>query len=226
MALTIATITDAVTENYPETVTTSRMNRAIARAVQKYSGYNPRVLSTTISLVADDYEYALPTAFLGLVTERWWPLTDDNLSAYLRLTEEAYPVIGRSRQVSMTTIEKIIRGDYFGRTCGLLEVRGDYLYVSPTPSSAESIVFIYYAYHVINAGGTGYDTLPAADIDIMADLTIMRLMDSRSIDAAMTDSFGEGTARINPRGVVPDIFAVQEKLLESVRAKYSRPVVE
>jgi len=215
----------AVTAAYPETVTAANSDIATKTAVQRYSGYNPVVYVGSLELVADTYQYTKPTSMLALCTTKWWPLDDDNLSAYLNLTSDAYPPVGRQRQVSTTVINRIIRGDYFDRTSGDIAVRGGYLYVSPTPASAITIALIYSKYHVLNVGSTGYDTIPDEDLEIVRDLTMYELLKTRALEAAMTDNYAEASSKTNPRGVIADIRMAQAQLLDSVRDKYSTPVV-
>ena len=221
----LTAIRAAVTAVYPEDVTAANSDIATKTAVQRYSGYNPVYYVGSLDLVADTYEYAKPDDMLSLCTTQWWPLEDDNFTAYLNLTSNAFPPVGRKRQVSMTVINSIIRGDYFNRTAGEINVRGSYLYVSPTPSAALTIALVYTKYHVLNDGGTGYDTIPDEDLEIIRDLVMYELLKARSLEAAMTDNYAEASSKTDVRGVIADVRMAQAQLLESVRNKYSVPIV-
>lgn len=225
----LTTIRTAFTDRFTsETVDQSRLTRLIASAVSEYSRYNPRLRSTTLSTVADQVEYNLPSDCLWVLECYWWPMGE--MFAELRAgAEQAYILQHPSRyhMVSDRVIDDINQSEHIQRTIARWEQRNKILVLGAEPSAGgtDDIALVYAAKHEINAGSTGYDTLPDEDLAIMADLTLSIYLQSRSAELALEPDWAEGLQRVTHHFASANLQAVIVQLRQALEGKYGGSVM-
>lgn len=225
----LSTIREAVIDRFTtETIETERLNRFIASAVREYSRFNPRILGATMTTIADQATYDLPDACLWVIECYWWPIGE--LFAELRAgAEQAYVITKPSRlhMPSERIIDDINQEAHISRLLGHWEQRNDTIVVFPEPTAAadEDLEIVYAAEHVINVGGTGYDTIPDEDLDIIADVTLASYLQARSTEVVLEADYAEGLQRVTKRFIPGNIRATINELRSAMLGKYGGPGV-
>ena len=218
----LATIRRAVLDLYTlDTPTATTLNRRIEAAVREYSRYNPLVVDTTLTTVADQAAYAFDDPVNGIRDVIYWAngtyyTVSDEIMDRLRLNTP-YAL------VSQYTIEDIKEAAHVRGLLGDWEWRNTSgeLVLYPTPeTSGETVYVTYYAPHALDEEGEGYDTIPDADQDIIAALTIAELLTAKQIEAAGTPDMAEGLERVTTHFMGQSIAQVIHQLRGKVAAKY------
>jgi len=223
----LTTLRQALTEDRitTETITDARADRAIASAVREYSRYNPRVLSVTLSTIANQAEYSLAAySALGVRDAFWWPggsITAELLSGSEQVLSAPDEV--RYHMPSDRVINNINQSALIAGRRGRWELNGQSLKIFPTPTSngTDDLEVWYTALHLINAGGTGYDTIPFEDQDIVADLSAANYLRGRLAEMAMEADYAEGAQSITKHYTPANIAAAIAVFTQSARAKYN-----
>lgn len=218
----LATIRRAVLDDYTlDTPTATVLNRRIAAAVREYSRYNPRVVDTTLTTVADQAAYTFDVPVNGIREVLYWAN-----GTYYTVSQE---IMDRLRLdtpyalVSHYAIEDIKEAAHVRGLLGDWEWRGasGELVLYPTPETTGETVYVtYYAPHALNDDGDGYDTIPDADQEIIVALTIAELLTAQQIAAAGTPDMAEGLERVTTHFMGQNIAQVIHQLRGKVAAKY------
>lgn len=218
----LATIRRAVLDDYTlDTPTATVLNRRIAAAVREYSRYNPRVVDTTLTTVADQAAYTFDVPVNGIREVIYWAngtyyTVSDEIMDRLRL-DTPYAL------VSHYAIEDIKEAAHVRGLLGDWEWRGTSgeLILYPTPSvSGETVYVTYYAPHALNDDGDGYDTIPDADQEIIVDLTLAELLTRHTVEAAASPDQAEGLERVTYHYNVANIDLAVARLRSGLIGKY------
>jgi hypothetical protein len=218
----LATIRRAVLDDYTlDTPTATVLNRRIAAAVREYSRYNPRVVDTTLTTVADQAAYTFDVPVNGIREVIYWAngtyyTVSDEIMDRLRL-DTPYAL------VSHYAIEDIKEAAHVRGLLGDWEWRGTSgeLVLYPTPSvSGETVYVTYYAPHALNDDGDGYDTIPDADQEIIVDLTLAELLTRHTVEAAASPDQAEGLERVTYHYNVANIDLAVARLRSGLIGKY------
>ena len=190
-----ADISTAVTDMYTtETIAPAKMLRLIAAAVRYYSRWNPYVVKSTFTTVADQEAYDLAAGTL-LVLDVLWP--SDTLSGVVNVGQEQASALilnPASRHLVSEKIIKAIQDDsFYTGMLGRWRVENKQVILSPTPGSTGSDVEMWCAaLHAINVGSTAYTTIPGEDLEIMRDLVVAEIIQGRAIEMSAEPDYKEG----------------------------------
>jgi hypothetical protein len=218
----LATIRRAVLDDYTlDTPTATVLNRRIAAAVREYSRYNPRVVDTTLTTVADQAAYTFDVPVNGIREVIYWAngtyyTVSDEIMDRLRL-DTPYAL------VSHYAIEDIKEAAHVRGLLGDWEWRGTSgeLVLYPTPETTGDTVYVtYYAPHALNDDGDGYDTIPDADQEIIVDLTLAELLTRHTVEAAASPDQAEGLERVTYHYNVANIDLAVARLRSGLIGKY------
>ena len=220
----LATIRQAVRDNYPESVSATALDRRIAAAVREYSRYNPRAISTTFETVAEQAAYTLDVddPVNGIGAALWFP--GGTISEVRDALEDMLREPVRYGIVSQYVIEDIKESAHVSAFAGDWEWRAgtSEIVLDPTPTTAGNTVYVtYLTGHVLNEEeGEGYDTIPDADLEIIRDLALAELLAARQIEAAMTPDMAEGLERVTMHFMGGNIAQVITQLRGKLIGKY------
>ena len=226
----IADIRRAVSDRWSSIIGATKHNRYIAAAVRYYSRFNPRVEDATFTTVSGTQVYNLTaqgiTNCIGIQKVLYAPLGDvyNELKAsseilYL-LTEPP-----RYQQPSIRVIDDINEEAHLDALHGAYSYRPatDELELWPEPTATGTTVYVtYYALHVINEGGTGYDTIPDQDLDIVRDLVLAEVLEGERWNLAMEPDYAEGLERQTAHYIPGNIENAVNDLRSRVEKKYGR----
>ena len=205
-------------------VAATTLNRHIAAAVREYSRWNPRILETTLTTILNTTLYSLASVsnLIGVKDVRYLP-GGYNTESYL-LSENVFLSAQPDRYHiwSQRVIDDIEQAESIGRLAGQWYYRRatNQLKLADNPSAGDTITLFYYASHVINTGGTGYDTIPSDDLDILIDLTLARIYRGLALTAAGQPDYREGQESESFKNVATNIESEIARLTEGVKAKY------
>jgi hypothetical protein len=207
-------------------VNQTTLNRHIAAAVREYNRWNPRILESTVTVIADTtlYSLALLTGITDIKEVRYFPggtyysesrVQSENV--FLSAQPERYHVWSQRiiDDIEQAESIKMLSGQWYYRKAT------NQLKIADTPASGgDTITIFYYASHVINDGGTGYDTIPDDDLDIIVDLALARIYRGLALTAAGTPDYREGQESETFNHVAQNIESEIARLTEGVRHKY------
>lgn len=231
MALTLVDIRLGVHDKYTaQTITDVQLNRYIASAIRRYSNYNPIEKSTTLTTVADQQDYTLPSDFLFMRNAEYYPSGQLFGQLYVGSPTSEYELMirhpARYHNVSDRTIENIDRQALADASKGKWEIVGNNtLRLWPTPASASDYDYYYGAAHALNTGGTGYNDIPTADLSIVVDLSLAEVLEAFLMDVSTEFDYAEGLERVTKHFVPENISAVIDRLRTTVANKYRKPLV-
>ena len=95
------------------------------------------------------------------------------------------------------------------------------LVIWPEPATAgDTFTVRYYAEHIINAGETGYDTIPDADLELIVACALAELLDAEGNAAAFSPDYQEGLERVSFKNVTGMVSNQSESLRGRVSLKY------
>jgi hypothetical protein len=204
-----------------ETLTATEWYRWLAMAVREYSRWAPRRLETTFTTVYGQSEYDLVTGCVR-VLECEWPASAQALSV---LDTDPPTASGAARLMpSLALIDDVNDSAWALATRNQWEQWGTVLHLDPLPQGAETVRYRYSAVHVLNADGTGYDTIPDEDLDLVVDLALAELLTARAQEAALEPDYRLGLASESYRDVSERALAQADALRKRVIAKYGGPV--
>jgi hypothetical protein len=204
----------------------------LAAAISEYSRWNPRILEGTITTIANTSLYSLASLtnltgikevryFEGGTLDTEYHVTDENI--HRASTPERYYLW------SQRIIDDIEENESVKSLMGHAYYRQatNQLKLANLPSAGgDTITIYYYATHVINVGGTGYDTIPAEDLNIIRDLVLAEFYQDDAFDAAMQPDYKEGQESETFNRVSGNISDVVSRLRASVAIKYSAAVLD
>jgi len=200
MSLTLVDIYQAVRDKITtETWTDPQLKRWVAAAVRFYSRYNASIKTATLTSVANQQLYDLPSDLLSIVSVDWWPLGTSGTT--LTAAQEDWPTIDAAEdaynQYSMRVTRDIRRALQADRIQGSWYQQGTQIGLWPIPSVAGLTVdLVYSAAHALNVGETAYTTVPAVDLDIVRDLAVAEFLDGRGAEMSVEPDYAEGLGRI------------------------------
>jgi hypothetical protein len=226
MAIALVDVREGVQDKYTlEDLTTARLDRFIAAAVRFYSQYNPKEDSDTLTTVANQQDYALPSDFVVMNDVEWYPSGQlfGNLAAGQPAAE--YEMMlkrpARYHHPSDRIIETINRSALADATAGKWEVVGNKVRLWPAPSSAgEEITYHYGACHALNEDKDGYDDIPVVDLDIVVKLTLAEVLEASLVDVSGDFDYAEGLQRVTKHFVPGNLMRTIQVCRDSVRGKY------
>jgi len=220
----IADLKLAVQDKYGQ-VPDGKFKRYLAAAVREYSRWNPRILESTITTIANTRTYVLTnlTGIIGVKEVRHYPgasPVNDTRALRERLYIDTHAE--RYHMWSQRIIDDIEEGELVKATSGYAYYlkATNTLKLADAPQGGETITVIYYASHQLNAAGTAYETVPADDFDIIRDLALAEFYEADSQDMAKTPDYREGAEWETFNKVSGNIADSVDRLRAKVAAKY------
>jgi hypothetical protein len=105
-------------------------------------------------------------------------------------------------------------------------MRNKKLCLSPIPTASGTVVPVEYARaHGINAGLTGYDSIPDDDLEIIRDLVVAEIVHSRMVQHSIEPDYVEGLQTVTKRFVPGNARQAIQELRSACIAKYGASVV-
>ena len=222
--MNISAITTAITDRYG-TVTTAKLERYIAAAVQEYSRYNPRILRTEITTVADQQTYSLST-LVGIIGIRdiYWPSEVAATTLRRNTLPEEDPY--RYHLFSHTVVDDIQRQEWNKRIRGSGHYRPATceLYLPDAPAGGETIVLDYYAAH--QKVSASYPTIPDEDESLIRDLVLAELYEADSFEMAMQPDYKEGQESETFHHITGNLGVVVDRLRSRLARKYGNGTID
>lgn len=202
-------------------LTEGQMFRYMTDAVAFYSRFNPFERDSTLTTVASQQDYPLPSDFLFMRDVEWYPsgklFTVQSDVAYETLLYEP----ARLHHPSDRVIDSIDRQDFVDRLKGKWEIVGRNVRLWPAPaSSGASIKYFYGALHPLNESEDGYDEIPPEDLSIVVSLTLAEVLEAALVDVSMEFDYAEGLQRVTKHFVPGNLRGTIQSLRDSVRGKY------
>ncbi len=225
----ISSVRLVVLDRWSTSIDTSKFARLVASAMRYYSRWNPRVVETTLTTVADQQFYDLPSGCIG-VREAYWHPSGSPYSTVWANREAIFSLRQPERYFlpSERVIEDINEEAYEHALTGrweFLSGQGQ-LCITPEPTVAGTeFPVVYYAEHQINAGATGYETIPDADLDILANLVLAEVIEAEVLVASVSPDYAEGLERETFRFIPSNAGQVVSDLRRSGRGKYGGATV-
>ncbi len=220
--MNIVDLQTAMTDKYSLVVQTdAKSRRQIASAVRYYSRYNPYIVLSEFTTVAEQRAYDLPDGATGIV-DVLWPadegLTVVNIGA-LRESMLRRPV--RYDLVSERVIEYIKADAFYAAYLGNWRKENDQVILVPTPGVTGQDVQLWYCkVHATNELVTAYPTIPDEDLDIVADLAIVEILLQSQIESATQPDYSEGLGRVTVHFQSGNLHAAILGLRKGVQGKY------
>jgi hypothetical protein len=204
----------------------------LAAAISEYSRWNPRILEGSVTTIANTSLYSLAslTGLIGIKEVRYF--SGYTLGNEVNVTSENIHKDSQPERYylwSQRIIDDIEENESVKAGRGYVYYRQatNQIKLASLPSaSGETITIYYYAPHVINVGGTGYDTIPAEDLNIIRDLVLAEFYQDDAFDAAMQPDYKEGQESETFSRVSGNISDVVARLRSSVAIKYSAAVLD
>lgn len=220
-------ISDTDSANYE--FTDVDINNLLISAIRYYSRYNPYYLKSTLTTIADQDVYALPSDCIRVVSHDWRPYPGwDTAVAYLSVlygTTGIVPsgdwsddVLSKIRQELTARFDAIGAGEAEQITYLTSYSPTGYLILYPTPVNAGDTVTIRYsAQHPLLSGD--YFTCPAQHVELIEKLVIAEVDEirARKISTA-PDDFAAGTTRFGYRnsasGLIRDAMRLRQEIAD------------
>jgi len=227
MSVTIADITQRVEDRYSyETVEATRLTRTITSAMRWYNRHAPRVRIGSLTTVADQENYALPSDCPrdGVVEVYWFPGID--FSGYTDLYQQwADAEVWEFRNPSERIIAAINRGYARDFQRGSHDIREGELVLIPTPATAGTVVYFEYAgNHELNIDETAYETVPAEHLEVIALLTVAELLLDQSFNNLPRPDYSTGYERFKRSHIPRNIRDEVKYMRGQAKAELSRAV--
>lgn len=224
----IADITRAVEDRYStETISPDKMNRHIAAAVRWYSRFNPYIKRGEITTEADQRLYDLPSGCIVVIKVEYWPT--GGVSVELSAKHEFETMFRRPAAYDLFSeriIEDIKEDEHIKRVRGDWAIENKQIALYPVPSGSSTTVYVDYgATHALNAGATGYDTIPTEDLEIVRDLVVAEIIEGKMTEFSIEPDYSEGLQRETKRFLPGNIAQTISYLRGRCQAKYGGPVV-
>jgi len=227
MGVTVADIKLRVADRYSyETVDPDRLDRTITAAMRWYNRYAPRTRIGSLTTVAAQESYALPTDCPrdNVVQVYWYPGVDFDGLADLYQQWADVEVWDR-REPSGRIIEAINRGYLRQVQQGSWDIRESELALIPTPTTAGSTVYFEYAgAHELNLAETEYETVPTEHLEVIAMLTIVELLLDQSFNNLPRPDYSTGYERFKRSHIPRNIRDEVKYLRGQAKAELSRGI--
>jgi len=216
-------IKTAVEDRYTsETLTTSKMNRFVASAVRYYQRFNPKVVDSHFHTVAETVTYAMPADCILVLDVFYFP-GGDPLEGAETVALSLYDIASEDLHMgSHAVIDQInTENAWRGLTGFWEEEHGQHLVrLWPEPTGDVEVKYRYAAGHALNVGSTGYDTIPAEDLEIIANLVLAEIKWQKMVENSNKDDYTLGQMSIRRGRSVENTRSVIEDLRNGVREKY------
>jgi len=218
----VADIQTAMEDKYSlQTYSTAKTMRQIASAVRYYSRYNPYIVLYSFTTVLDQNAYDLPTGTI-VVVDVLWPadeaMTVVNIGA-LRESMLRRPI--RYDLVSEHVIEEIKADAFYTAYLGNWSLQNAQIVLVPTPGVTGQDVQLWYGkVHALNEAETAYTTIPDADLDIVASLSLAELLQQLQIEAGSQPDYAEGLGKVTHHFQSANLYSVIVELRRRVKGKY------
>jgi hypothetical protein len=185
--ITLTTYTDPV------------LDRLISDAVRYYSRFAPRIATQDLVTVADQAEYTLDSDTIIVTDCEWWP------SGEPTMTDVIGPVIYHDvaqRYATHAPADRFV--DEINRQAAEDRLRGEWeqrnrttLILYPTPTTDDlTIAVTYSCLHVLNDGGTGYDTIPGHHLEPLVDLVVAEHLLIRAVSRVDEPDYTSGFSKV------------------------------
>lgn len=221
-------IKTAVEDRYSsETLTTSKFNRFAAAAVRYYSRWNPVIKDSHFHTVAEQLTYAVATDCI-LVLEVYYFPGGDPLEEAETVALSLFDTPAEDRHApSHDVIDQINTENAWRNLTGFWEEeRGEHkVRLWPEPTGDVEVKYRYAAAHAINVGGTAYTTIPAEDLEIVANLVLAEILWQKMVENSVKDDYTLGQMSVRRGRSVDSTSAVIEELRNGVRNKYGNNAV-
>lgn len=224
----LSDIMQAVRDVYTtETIADATLKRWIAAAVREYSRWNPYLKTIDVTTVNNQREYSLPADCVDVWQAEYWPSGGVQVELNARSeVEQVYRRPSTYDDISYRIIEDIKQQEHVRRIRGSWSVENKTLALSPLPAGdAQTVKVYYYAIHALNVGLTGYDTVPAEDLNILRDMSLAEIIVAKAVEFSIEPSYSEGQQRIDKSSVVANAEHMAKKLRAGCQDKYSQPVI-
>jgi len=218
----ITTIQTAMTDKYSLVAQNdAKSKRQIASAVRYYSRYNPYITLWEFTTTLDVNAYDLPSG-ATIIVDVLWPadeaVTVINIGA-VRESMLRRPVL--YDLVSERVIENIKADSFYAANLGNWRRQNAQVILIPTPGVTGQDVQLWYGKdHALNVAGLGYDTIPDADLDIIADLALVEILLQKQIEVATESDYREGLGSLTKHYVPGNVAATISNLRRGVKGKY------
>jgi hypothetical protein len=211
-----------------ETITDAKLNRLIAAAVRRYSRYAPKITDYTLTTVGDDATYQMPAGCLGIKNVLYPSLDVGTYTPYTAQEE----ILGRNPQDyplwGNVIVDDVNQDEYLGHSEGKWEYRpaDRMLVINPTPGDNSTTVAVeYYTSHSLNTGGTGYDTIPDEDLEVIRDLSLAQYLRGKSVEIAYMPDYKEGLEAVTNHFGVGTIREAIDNLEGQALARYAHGAI-
>ena len=223
----LTAIAEAIQDNpIASAFTIPALYRYIARAMRLYSQWNPLIKDKTLATVIDQKEYTVTATCIGVYRCLWYPgstITSDLTISQQILASQVYV----TNEPSLSVIHDINESESLRRLQGKWEWReaNRRLVLEPTPTgSGDDITVTYADQHVLNVGGTGYDTIPDEDLEIVRDLCLAEILDGKAMEFAIQPDYRSGAEQETLHFVPGNARDLAELLRSNLANKYGRSV--
>jgi hypothetical protein len=205
-----------------EDFTTTQLGKMIAAGVTEYSRWNPVMVDDDFDTVAEQNEYDLPDDCL-FVADCWWfpggDIWDEDEAitpaSAASLNDYNFPSHQVIDDINQEAANRVARGQWESER-GSRVIK---LFPEPGESGLD-VDFRYASPHVLNVGGTGYDTVPTEDLEILVDLIMARHLETRGMEASLEPDYQLAMQRETFRNIPKNTLMFAEQLREKVRQKY------
>jgi len=220
MSVAVADVRTLFNDIYQlESLTGTQFARWLARAVRLYSRYNPAVIRDELETEVGKAIYELPDDCMMVKSVLYKP---DSAANDLSLTDGA---LHRRRGFARNRPSELLVDQWYDQT-GLVApretwtVESGYIIFEEGFAAVETLELIYCAEHALDEEGETYDTIPAQDIDILADLVLADILEHKAANVGATEDYAEGLERITVSNIVPNATASVESLRSGLLRKY------
>ena len=221
-------IKTAVEDRYSTaTVATTKMNRFIASAVRYYQRWNPVIKDSHFHTVAETLTYAMPADCILVLDVFYFP-GGDPLEGAETVILSLYDTPAEDRHMGSHQVINDINQEnaWRGLTGFWEEEHGEHkVRLTPEPTGAVEVKYRYAASHALNVGLTGYDTIPAEDLEIIANLVLAEILWQKMVENSEKDDYTLGQLSIRRGRSVENTHGVIEELRNGVRQKYGNNAV-
>ena len=218
--------TDATDYEFTDTT----LDRFIDKAVRRYSDLAPHKMTGTLTTVADEDLYVLPTGCI-LLTECRYRTTDVNEYGAL---DDYYPYTFSDWDYrALTQVRAILRHAYDNIGMGVWAqinyphswMACKYVMLYPAPSTGDEDIEIWYT-TVHSKVSTDYPTIPSEHRDLIADLAVAHCLRRRAaqIEAGPPD-YDVGQARLRYGDRATNLRNQAMTLEANVEAALSKPII-
>lgn len=199
----------------------AEMNRHLEAVVAEYSGYNPSMASTSITTVADQSLYTLPTGCLYLSRVYIDDADNDTTDT---IADILLDIRDSLDNYDLHQLRAQLRERYSNYGQPVATWWNAQLYLHPAPTDAgDSIVVEYGKVHAKNSSGN-YTTIPYDHISLIEDMLVCRCLQAMAIDAAMRVDYSDGQSRVTNSTMAQNLQKMATVLRQRVDERLSAPI--